>query len=79
MNGVSLITLFLNRGKSPKSSWEWKKMEWDEFLKEIEENPFLLMGLLMIVLGILSLSKILVWMGVFMVIMIVLLTGEFDN
>lgn len=54
-------------------------MNWDEFLEEIEENPFLLMGLFMIVLGVLSWNKTVIWTGVFMVIMIVLLTGEFDN
>ncbi|NJE08349.1 hypothetical protein E3E31_07400 [Thermococcus sp. M39] len=79
MNELSIMALFFNRGKSPKSSWEWKKMEWNEFLKEIEENPFLLMGLLMIALGVLSWNKVLVWMGGFLVIMIVLLTRGFNN
>ncbi|NJE04359.1 hypothetical protein [Thermococcus sp. MV11] len=48
-------------------------MDWDEFMAEAKNNPFLLWALMLIAVGVIIRNKYLLWMGVFTVILIVLL------
>ncbi|WP_297535310.1 hypothetical protein [Thermococcus sp.] len=51
-------------------------MRWEEFKKEAERNPFIIMGLLLALLGLWTRNLTLIWMGLGLVWLVLMLTGR---
>jgi len=52
------------------------KMKWEEFKKEAERNPFIIMGLLLALLGLWTRNLTFIWMGLGLVWLVLMLTGR---
>ncbi|WP_167731502.1 hypothetical protein [Thermococcus sp. GR6] len=49
-------------------------MNWEEFKREVRKNPFLLWGLFTVLLGLFTMNATLIWMGAFLVLLLILLS-----
>ncbi len=55
-------------------------MNWGQFKDEIWKNPFLMAGVVMVVLGLVSANAMWIWMGVLVILVILLMeSGKGEN